>query len=186
MHNDILGWWIADKPYLKVTQVTKKTHFTNDGEGYREGTYRNKIDDDTFEMCYQGNYVRVFRHQGDAKNHVIQKVSGEYADEFIENIMKFGDSKFSEIYERKGNIAQQKRIDEQKLQAYLLAEADGFRRSQEEYWFAAYRFIEKQKLLKELYTWGNNVPKQCLQYIKDVESVDIYGNDNTAWSNNSY
>jgi hypothetical protein len=58
------------------------------------------------------------------------------ADLLIENIRWFGESKYREVYEREWEISNQEWQDKIRLHAYLIAEADGFRKDPVEYWFA--------------------------------------------------
>jgi len=138
--HDIIGWWIADLSYQKCVEVKANTYFSGTGEHWEESNkipHKNKLSDDCYEMCYQGNYVKVYRHLDAAKSAIIFRIScdgGPHRNEFIENVKKYGESKYNEVYARVRDEKNKKWEDSVRLHAYLIAEADGFRKSPEEYW----------------------------------------------------
>jgi hypothetical protein len=134
--HDIIGWWIADLNYHKCVEVKENTHFSGTYKNW-EIPHKNKLSEDCYEMCYQGNYVKVYRHLDAAKSALIHRINcdgGKHRNEFIENVKRYGDSKYNEIYDRDRAEKHKKWENSVRFHAYLIAEADGFCKSPEEYW----------------------------------------------------
>lgn len=137
---EILGWWIADLSYHKCVEVNKDTHFSGCGE-YGDSTWnrihKNKLSDTSYEMAWRGCFVKVYQHKKHAQDAIVHNINTnfkEYSKEMVENFLKFGDTKFQEILDRKHKERERKIEEEIRLHAYLCAEEDGFRKSPDEYW----------------------------------------------------
>ena len=102
---DLNGWYVVDTTYQKYVQITSQTCLRGDGEdGWDKSPYINVIEPNKrVTVCYGGNYCQAFKNKKDAETFLIGHIlktcaTQEFCAQYIENVKKFGDSKYYDLF----------------------------------------------------------------------------------------
>lgn len=104
---DLNGWYVVDESYHKYVKITNKTGVMPDDDfedswnkpPYIEVSEKNKH----VIVVYGAIYCHAFKNKKDAETFLIGHIlktcaTQEFCAQYIENVKKFGDSKYYDLF----------------------------------------------------------------------------------------